>query len=860
MVTRHTLSNGLTVLIHEDRSAPVAAVLTHVKTGYFHEEDRLAGISHLLEHMYFKGTPRRPGPEDIARATKAVGGVLNAFTYYEETGYYSVVPAERLADALDIQADALANTRIDADQLRRETEVVIQEGEQKKDAAWAYATESLYALAFDRHRIRRWRIGEPDVLRSWTRDDMLAYYRGTYHPENMVLVVSGNVDPECALPELERLYGRIAGGPRYVNPGPQEPVQTAPRYRRLRGDIRQRLVLLGFHTVPHFHADSYALDVLASLLSDGRASRLFQNVRERQGLATALNAWHQTFHDIGYFVLAAESLGDDLPETERALLAEVLRLRDEGPTATEMERIRTRIRARTVFDTEEPLGRARRLATYEALGGYERESEELRHLLSVTPEDVRRVAARYFTPGNTSLLEYVPESSGIAEGSPDSVPALFAPAPSAVSEAAESGAMPSTHSLAAPSPERQEPEARLEIPAGLLTVRRSGSAPVMAVELLFPGGRLDETDKNAGITNLMLRSMLKGNATRNGEQIARAFEGLGSSLEWIHGLDFWGFGFHVLAERAGEALALAADVARHPDFLQADVDRERETLLADIRRAQDNASERAMDLMDLAAYGQHPYAFPERGTSEALQALTPENLRAWHATRLRAPLIVGAAGAVDPDALREALAGLFPEPPASPTLRSAPREWTGIVERVEERDRNQTAAALGFPTVDAESPQRYALDLIAQILSGLGGRLFAEVRGRQGLAYTVAAFHTCRREAGMFTVYTATAPDNEETARAAILVEMERLRQELVTVDEIERAKAFLAGARAIAMQTSRAQSRDLSRAALYGRPVEAGTLYLERIQSLTREDLQAAAQRYFRPDAYALGVLRGGK
>jgi zinc protease len=860
MVTRHSLSNGLTVLVNVDHSAPVAAVLTHVKTGYFNEEDRLAGISHLLEHMYFKGTPRRPGPEDVAQATKGIGGVLNAFTYYEETGYYTVAPSDRLAEALDIQADALANTQIDADQLKSETEVVLQEGEQKKDSAWAFATESLFALAFDHHRIRRWRIGEPDVLRSWTRDDMMAYYRGTYHPANMVLVVSGDVDRDALLPELERLYGAIGGGPRYMSAGPEEPPQIAPRYKRLRGDIHQRLVLAGFHTVPNFHADSYALDVLASLLADGRASRLFQNVRERKGLATALNAWHQTFQDIGYFVLAAESMGDDLRATESALLEEIARLQAEPPTMEEMERVRTRARARTVFDTEEPLGRARRLASFEALGGYEREAEDLERLLAVTGGDVQRVAREYFAPGNAALLEYVPSDAPIPERDAADVERLFqfdSLPPAEMPETSAAPEAPSAAIFAAP-PGEQRTETRLDLPGGVLAARPSGSAPVIAIEILVPGGRLNETEANAGITNLMLRTMLKGNALRGGEQIARAFEGMGTSLEWIHGLDYWGFGFHALADRSGEALALAAEVILTPEFAAPELQRERDTLLADIRRARDNGSERAMDLMDMAAYGAHPYGFPERGTPEALESLEPDDVRAWHALRLQTPLVAGAGGAVHPAGLRDALAALFPGGRTAGVPAVKPGAWEGIVERAEQRERSQTAAALGFPTVPAASEDRFALDVIAQILSGLGGRLFAEVRGRQGLAYAVAAFHSTRRDAGMFTAYTATAPDREDQARAAILTEFDRLVQEPVSVEELDRAKTFLAGARTISMQTSRAQSRDISRAVLYGRPPEAGRAYIERVRALTRADLQAAAQTYFQADRYALGVLRG--
>jgi zinc protease len=152
-VVRTKLSNGLTVLIRRDRSAPVVAIVTFVSAGYFDESDDIVGIAHVLEHMYFKGTPTR-GVGEIAKQTKAVGGYLNAGTIYDHTSYYTVLPASGFAQGLDVQADAYARSLIDADELARELEVIIQEAKRKADNPGAVATETLYELLHDRHRIR----------------------------------------------------------------------------------------------------------------------------------------------------------------------------------------------------------------------------------------------------------------------------------------------------------------------------------------------------------------------------------------------------------------------------------------------------------------------------------------------------------------------------------------------------------------------------------------------------------------------------------------------------------------------------------------------------------------------------------
>src|SRR5947199_6641252 len=229
-VHRTVLPNGLKVLIKPDFSAPVVAIVTYVSAGYFDETDDIVGIAHVLEHMYFKGTPTR-GVGEIAKQTKAVGGYLNAATIYDHTSYYTVLPASGFRQGLEVQADAYANSLIDADELARELEVIIQEAKRKADNPGAVATETLFAVLHDRHRIRRWRIGREGGLRALTRDAMLRFYRNFYHPGNAVLTIVGDVDPDVALAEVARRYGALPAGEPVRSPGPEETAPAEFRYR-----------------------------------------------------------------------------------------------------------------------------------------------------------------------------------------------------------------------------------------------------------------------------------------------------------------------------------------------------------------------------------------------------------------------------------------------------------------------------------------------------------------------------------------------------------------------------------------------------------------------------------------------------
>ena len=280
-VVRTRLSNGLKVLIKPDFSSPVVAIVTFVSAGYFDETDYVVGIAHVLEHMYFKGTPSR-GVGEIAKQTKAVGGYLNAATIYDHTSYYTVLPASGFKQGLEVQADAYANSLIDSAELARELEVIIQEAKRKADNPAAVATETLYELLHDTHRIRRWRIGREPGLRALTREALLGFYRNFYHPRNTVLSIVGAVEPDDALREVERLYGSLPAGTPTRSPGPNEEGSGGFRYREWTGDIGQTQLAMGWRTPETLHIDTPALDLLALVLGGGRAAAPSPKTRTRQ--------------------------------------------------------------------------------------------------------------------------------------------------------------------------------------------------------------------------------------------------------------------------------------------------------------------------------------------------------------------------------------------------------------------------------------------------------------------------------------------------------------------------------------------------------------------------------------------------
>jgi zinc protease len=417
------LSNGLTVVVREDHSADVVAVVTHVNAGYFDEPDHWVGISHVLEHMYFKGTPTR-GPGVIAQQTKSAGGYLNASTIYDHTSYYTVLPASMFREGLEIQSDALIHSLIDEHELAKELEVIIQEAKRKLDNPGAVARETLYELLFDNHRMRRWRIGKEAGLRKLTAADVRAFFEGWYRGSSITLVIAGAVEAEKAFDAVEEHYSRLRAGAIQRDRGPAEPQRNDFRWRELSGDVKQTQLEIGWRTQPTLHEDTPALDLLAVILGQGRASRLYRNVRDA-GLASGVSAHNYTPTELGIFGISAEVDPDDTYAALRAIFETVAGVAGEIGT-DELDRAQSIVEARMLRSLETMEGQANFIAEWQSAGDWRLGFEYLDRLMSLRATDVASVAARYLASQHAAVLAYRPSSAPPIAASADALHAKLA--------------------------------------------------------------------------------------------------------------------------------------------------------------------------------------------------------------------------------------------------------------------------------------------------------------------------------------------------------------------------------------------------------------------------------------------------
>ena len=857
-VRRTTLQNGLRVLVRRDASAPVVAIVTYVSAGYFDETDDVIGIAHVLEHMYFKGTPSRAVGE-IARQTKAVGGYLNAATIYDHTSYYTVLPSSSFVAGLDVQFDAYANSLIDAEELARELEVIIQEAKRKEDNPGAVATETLFELLHDRHRIRRWRIGREPGLRALSRESMLRFYRNFYHPGNTVLVVVGDVDPDDAMTEIVARYGELPAGTPSRIPGPGEDGTSGFRHREWSGDIGQTQIAFGWRTPPTLDEATPGLDLLGMILGTGRASRLYRAVRERK-LASSVSAYDYTPTSIGVFVIHAESPAERAAEAARAIWAQVRDIREHGVSEAELTRAKRVYEARWVRRLEDMEGQANYLAEWEALGDWALGDEYLRRTLAVTPDEIRTLARRFLDPEEAGVIVYRPKDSAEIAGDAAAMRALLDDAPPARAE-------PTTPApLVAPSiasgliAEREEGGVHVfRTAAGLpVLVRRKAGALVHAGVYALGGGR-DEPAEHAGLTSLLVRAALKGTARRTALQIAEEAEMLGGTVTGTAGVESFGWMINVPARHAPQAIELLADVVQHATMPDDAVETERAIALADLVALRDDMYRYPVRLATQAAFAGHPYGVPATGDERSLPTITSAMLRDWHRRRvLHAPAVIAVVGDAEPAELAAVAAGAFGALRGGDvTTLEAPGWPTGVVQRVEQREKAQTALAMMFSGPSRTDDARFATAMIAGVASGLGGRFFDELRDKQSLGYTVHAFATERSLAGSFVAYIATSPAKEEIARQGLLTEFAKLREEPVTAKELEQAKTYAIGVHAIRQQSGGAVLGEMVDAYLFGRLAELEE-FEGRVRGVSAQEMRAIARAYFVEMSRVEGIVRG--
>ena len=414
-VTREELANGLTLIVKPDRSAALASVQVWVKTGSLHEDAYLgAGLSHFLEHMLFKGTERRAGRE-ISATVQAHGGYINAYTTFDRTVYYIDLPSEHVGVAIDLLADATLHSTLPADEVARERDVILREIAMTHDDPDQRLGEALFATAFRARPYRHPIIGHRDVFAAVTREALHAYYKARYVPNNLVVVVVGDVDPASVRAQVDQHFGtatRQRLAPVWV---PEEPLPLAPRQRHLFEDVELTRAGLAWQIPGLTHPDAPVLDLLASILGAGDSSILWQEIREKARLVHSIDACSWNPGSVGLFYLSFTCEPSKREKATAAIHRVLARCAQRGFTPAQIKKAIRQMVVSEINTRKTMSGQASRLGAAEVVVGdlgFSRSYFE--RLRNVTGTELRRVLRAYLTDSRLTSVSLSPKSAAPA--------------------------------------------------------------------------------------------------------------------------------------------------------------------------------------------------------------------------------------------------------------------------------------------------------------------------------------------------------------------------------------------------------------------------------------------------------------
>ncbi|WP_302015112.1 pitrilysin family protein [uncultured Akkermansia sp.] len=812
--------NGLTVLIKEDKSHPVVSLQYWVGTGSMNEGHwQGSGLSHLLEHLVFKGTENYSG-QDLARKVQERGGHWNAYTSVNRTVYYIDGPAESWQIFLNLLTELVFCPTFPEEEVEREKEVVRREMAMYGDDPDSVAYQLLMQTLYLKHP-RRWPVlGEPASFDCLTRQDVLDYHASRYVPNNVVLSIAGDVDATEILSHLELLVEDFKARPLNRELIPHEPHQFGSRTVRKEFAVPYSKLNLAWRLPCSGHPDTPALSALSSILGGGRSARFYEKFHDRLGLVYSIEVHsNQSESDEGAFTISMDVDRAQRDKVRDLVLQELRNLAEEDFTE-DLKRVCKQTRVSRLRRRSSAAGVASEMgADWFGARNLNLSSEWQEAIERVTTEDLHRVCSTWLSAPNVTEVSLDPlGSNAVEEGG--------------ASSGAE--AVMSEHVLG----------------NGMkVVIREDHRLPLAYACLAFKGGCRAENEHDAGVTDLMSECLLKGTATRSAADIARFLEDIGGAINTSTGNNSLSVGCQILAEDLDAGLELMADVVMNPSFPEDAFLREKESFVADAEEDQEDPLSVAFRQERRVAYGHVSYGNAPSGTPESLSSLTVQDVRDQYERIICASnAVICISGDVRKEEvlplLEKHLGGMRAGTP--PVLTPTPALQAG--REVAVLDKQQAVLVVGMPGVDVASPEMAQALLFQSWCSDMAGPVFTSIREEAGLAYYASSSLFIGMDAGGICFYLGTSPEQLEEAGQRLEETLKMIYERGMTEEELERTKASALSSRLLAMQSNGTLCQMLALDILFGLPLDGFEQQTVAIRNMTLDRVNAFIKKTLDP------------
>lgn len=831
----YKLDNGQVVVLQEVKTNPIVTIDTWIKTGSINENDENNGVSHFLEHLFFKGSTNH-APGEFDRILENKGALTNAATSKDFTHYYITIPSKDFDLALEMHSDMLLHPLIPRKELEKERKVVIEEIMKDANSPQTLVYDNLVKMLYTNHPYKRKVIGTSDIISTIHRDKIMEYYNDYYNPSNMVTVVVGDIDSASVLEKIKKDFNAEYKKP-IKNVYPKEQILTSQKKTVAYADIQSAYMLVGFRSTKIDDKDSYALDVLSTILGEGRSSVFYRNIKETKQLANTISAVNTGFKDDGIFYISTNFAPDKCEKLQNAIFEEITNIQKNGVSAEQLQLAKNVIERNTYYERESISNIAGEIGyTYVTTDDIKYYETYLENIKKVTIDDVKRVANKYLGVEKSAVSILLPENSKeVKVSNVTPAPAKF------VSE--------------------NKTTQKYELANGatlLLTPNEVND--IIGISIFSKGGEF--TEKKAGTAEVTASAMSKGTKKYSSVEYAKVLEDNGIKIVPSAGTDKFAITVLTTKNEYDKTLELLDEVVNNASLDDYEIEKVKNDKLNAIKKSKDVPLNLAIDNYKTYIFENTPYSISNAVLEKSLPKITQADVKAYYDTAFCPQnIVISINGNVDKDKTIEEFTKIFSNKKGEKfdySKYSIPQLTAGKKITTQVKDLKTDWIIMGWQTAGVLQRKDYAtLQVIDALLgTGMSSRLFKNLRDRDGLAYQLGSQYAPNVLRGAFIVYIGTNPENLDYAQKRMKEEVFRLKTEFVGSKELQEAKDKLLGHYIIGQETNLDKAMTLGWFEASNRGYQFDEQYKQLINSVTESDIIDVANKYFN-DNYVLSIVK---
>ncbi|MCQ2754019.1 MAG: insulinase family protein [bacterium] len=823
--TVHKLPNGQTLVVQEIKNNPIVTIDTWIRTGSINENDTNSGVSHFLEHLFFKGTKLHP-VGDADRILESKGAVVNAATSKDFTHYYITIPSEYFDTAMEIHSDMLIDPQIPRKELEKERKVVLEEIAKDGNTPSKAVYENLNELMYTSHPYKRKVIGSADVVSTITREDILDYFNKYYAPSNMITMVIGDVDTDKVIQKVNECFTKEAKKPVKKTYRKEHQLQTQKR-KVEEFDTQTGYIMIGFRGVEITNSDTYALDVLSQILGGGKASKLYRNVKEQKGLAHSISASNGSFKDDGIFYISSNFAPANLEKLEKSIFDEISYIQKYGVTEEELNIAKNMLEQETYYSRESTSNIAQEMGYVITLtGSSDFYKNYVNNIKKVTARDVQAAAQKYLGANRSAISIGLPKNNSIKKD-----------------ECAIS------HTATKISSNSGVDKYKIDNSATLL-INKHNNNDIIAIDIIAKGGEFLE--KTIGEGTLAAGVMLKGTQKYSAQELAQLMEENGIIIVPGESEDYFSINIQTTTAQIDLTLDILDEILNNAVYDDYEIEKKRSELLAKIKQHRDVPMNIALENYKTMIFENSVYSHTNKVLEKSLPSVTREGIINYYNKVLDSKnVVVSINGNVDNDKMISAFGRILKDKKQPEFMYSnykvtklnAPKVVTKTV-----KDLKTSWLFWGWQTSGVTDKKDFVtLKVVNTILgSGLSSRLYKNLREQDGLAYQLGSSYTAKALAGNFVTFIGTNPETLDYSKNKIKKEIERLKMEFVSDSELQDAKDRLKGGFIIALETNSEKASAMAQFETMGFGYDFLDKYIKMIDEVTASDIIRVTNKYF--------------